>query len=289
MNHLKLTNTLGEGVIWDANQQLLWWIDIQAKILYCYEFSLKKLEQWSTPERLCSLGLYRSAPYSLLVAFESGFAIYSPYIGEIEWLYQPELPAGVRFNDGRCDRQGRFWAGTMGEGSKALKKPGMLYCLQEKERAVIRLEMIGISNSLCWSPDGRILYFADSLEHRIDMFDVEPDTGLLKNRRCFVQLPAHIYPDGSTIDAEGYLWNAQWGASRVVRYAPDGREDRIINLPVTQPSCVALAGPELNILCVTTAREGLTQAQLRKEPLAGSLLMIETDCKGLPEELVQFP
>lgn len=289
MNHLKLTNMLGEGVLWDASAHLIWWTDISSNKLYSYHFKQKKLKEWPTPERLCSFGLYRPGQNQLLAVFESGFAIYSPVTTALEWLYRPILPSGVRFNDGRCDRQGRFWSGTMGEGYLATEKPGQLFCLVDKDHLEIRLEKIGISNSLCWSLDSKTLYFADSAENRIDAFDFEPDTGLLGNRRCFVQLPPGIYPDGSTIDTEGFLWNAQWGGSRVVRYTPDGREDCVIALPVSQPSCVAFGGPNLNILLVTTAQEGLSKTQLEKEPLAGSLFMIETDYRGMPEELVQFP
>ena len=160
---------------------------------------------------------------------------------------------------------------------------GKLYSL-ERGRAHVHLTGISISNSVCFSPDGVYSYFADTPERTIWRFDADPASGALSNRQAFARTPAGAFPDGSTIDADGYLWNAQWGASRVVRYAPDGRESGTLHLPVSQPTCVAFGGEELNWLFVTTAREGLPPDALSGEPLAGDLFVFEVESRGLPEE-----
>jgi sugar lactone lactonase YvrE len=186
----------------------------------------------------------------------------------------------VRFNDGRVDRQGRFWAGSMVEGFG--EPTGKLYCLA-KGVSEEHLTGISICNSLCFSPDGRHMYFADSPRRTILKFVLDADTGALSNRLAFARTPRGAFPDGSNVDSDGHLWNAQWGAGCVVRYAPDGTVSGRVELPVTQPTCVAFGGEAFDLLFVTSAREGLDAATLTTQPQAGDVFIFQTDITGCKE------
>jgi L-arabinonolactonase len=187
----------------------------------------------------------------------------------------------MRFNDGKCDRQGRFWVGSMDDVGRG--PVGTLYRF-ESGRYTAVLEGIAVPNSLCWSPDGTIMYFADGIDPVIWAYPFDTATGTPGVRRVFARLPdATGIPDGATVDAQGFLWSAHYGGSMVTRYAPDGRVDRVINVPVTQPTSCAFAGPDLDTLIITTASQRLSPEALRSQPLAGALLSIRTGARGCPE------
>jgi len=192
----------------------------------------------------------------------------------------PHGPGKLRFNDGRVDRRGRFWAGSMVEG--AGEATGKLYCLS-KGTAEVHLTGISICNSVCFSPDGRHMYFADTPHRKILRFDTDAATGDLKNRMVLVETPPGAYPDGSNVDAEGHVWNAHWGAGRVVRYAPDGTISGGITVPASQPTCVAFGGDDLDLLLVTSARENLNELELAQQPHAGDLFIYRLGVKGIAE------
>ena len=275
-----VANTLGEGVLWDDRTGRVLWTDIQERRLYRYEPKRRQLDQFDVPERLGSFGLIEGDE-RLVAAFESGFAFYHPESGALQWIERPPHAAhNVRFNDGRVDRSGRFWAGSMVEGSG--EPHGKLYCLN-RGRAQAHLTGIAISNSVCFSPDGRHAYFADTPHRTIWRFDSHAPSGALSNRTVFAQTPRGAYPDGSNVDAEGRVWNAQWGGSRVVCYATDGSQSGSLDLPVSQPTCVAFGGDELNWLFVTTARQDLKSEDLARQPHAGDLFIYEVEARGLPE------
>jgi L-arabinonolactonase len=277
---IPVANTLGEGVLWDEMKECLWWTDIPERRLYHYDPSQGIYEWHSLPERLCSFGFVADSDL-LICAFESGFAYYHPPSGNIEWLERPlHAVSGVRFNDGRVDRHGRFWAGSMVEGNHT--PAGKLYCLDGRVSEV-HLSGLTISNSVCFSPDGHYMYFADSPHRTIIRFETDRMTGALSNRTLFAVTPPGAFPDGSTIDREGYLWNAQWGGGCIVRYAPSGAVSFRIDLPVTQPTCVAFGGTGLDLLFVTTAREGLTGPALMAQPTAGDVFVFQTDVAGIFE------
>jgi L-arabinonolactonase len=280
VDRVSVGNTLGEGVLWDSVGKRAWWTDIQERRLYRYQPVSQVLEQFNLPERLGSFGFIEGSD-RIIAAFESGFALYHPESAALEWIARPQhAAANVRFNDGRVDRQGRFWAGSMVEG---LGQPtGKLYCLT-KGISEEQLTGIAICNSLCFSPDGRHMYFADSPHRVILKFDLDPATGMLSNRRIFARTPPGIFPDGSNVDSCGHLWNAQWGGGCVVRYAPDGTISGRVELPVTQPTCVAFGGDELDLLFVTSAREGFDSATLATQPHAGDVFIFKTDLAGCKE------
>jgi sugar lactone lactonase YvrE len=277
---IPVKNTLGEGVSWDPVAELLWWTDIQERCLFRYDPRTSDLRRYQVPERLCSFGFVENSE-RLIAAFESGFALYDPGSGRVDWIARPQhSAASVRFNDGRVDRQGRFWAGSMTEGRGAPR--GKLYCLDGLE---VRVELtnIGISNSICFSPNGGQMYFADTPKREILCYEVDAVTGRLSCPRSFARLPAGAFPDGSNVDADGHLWNAQWSAGKVVCYAPDGRISTEIEVPASQTTCIAFGGHHLDLLFVSSAREGLSSAALRDEPHAGDLFIYQLNVKGLAD------
>jgi len=274
---IKVGNTLGEGVLWDVETQSLWWTDIEERSLYRYDWNRRILDRHATPERLGSFGFIQGSG-RLIAAFESGFSFFDPSSGATDWLARPEVGRpGLRFNDGRVDRQGRFWAGSMAE-SEAAAGQGSLYRLDGNGRVSRQETGITISNSICWSPDGSVFYFADTPRRTIWHYACDAG-GAISNRRVFAETPPGAFPDGATVDAEGFIWCAHWGAGQVVRYAPDGRIDRRLEVPARQPSCVALGGPDLDLLFVTSARIDLNDAA----PGDGDVFITQAGVRGLPE------
>lgn len=278
---LDLGNELGEAVQWHHASQTLWWTDIHQSRLYRYDWASQQLTDWQTPQRLTCFGILATQPVRLLVAFAGGFALYEPDSGDYQWLAQPEqhLP-GNRYNDGRVDRQGRFWAGTMQDVGDR-QAVGTLYRLDPSGATPV-INDLTIPNTLCWSPDSRQLFHADTPTGQIRRYDFDATTGAISNATLFAKAPRG-YPDGGLIDADGYLMCALFGGSAVARFSPSGELIALHELPASQPTCVALGGPELNILFVTSATEAMSAEQRQAEPKAGSLLAYATPYKGLPE------
>ena len=275
-------NVVGEGILWNGHHGQLWWTDIPSSRLHCYDWARKSLEVFATPERVGSFGMVAGSP-RLITAFASGVAFYDVRSGGLEWLARPaEVVPGVRFNDGRVDRRGRFWCGTMVEGAQSTAD-GCLYSIGRNAIWRCHAGEIRIANGLCMSPDGSRLYFADSPTHAIQVYELlEPD-GVLGPRRLFATTPPGASPDGAAVDREGCVWSAHWGAGCVVRYTPEGRVDRTVAVPTRQPACVCFGGPDLDVLCVTSACENLDAATLRSEPNAGAVFLYRVGVQGLPE------
>lgn len=280
-------NILGEGIQWHCKSGL-WWTDIEASLILHQPTDTDAVERIAAPERVGSFALVEGEADTLLCAFETGFGWFNLTTGKVQWIDRPEpRGSGRRFNDGRVDRQGRFWAGTMIEDETlAQPRSAALYRLDGSHARRCH-EGVTIANGIAWSPDGQTMYFADSPAWRILAFDCDPSSGEISSPRLFAETPPGAYPDGATVDADGCLWSAHWGASRVVRYRPDGTIDRTIELPVSQPSCVAFGGDALDQLFVTTARVGLMPEQLALEPLAGDVLVYRVGVTGLPQESVR--
>lgn len=279
---LSARNICGEGILWDSRRGRLWWTDIQGRQLFHYDFAGSAPRVLEVPERIGSFGFVAGSE-RLITAFASGIALYDAYKGTVEWLARPEtIVPGIRFNDGRVDRRGRFWSGTMVEDEQCTAT-GCLYSLDSTGEARCHLKDIRISNGLCTSPDGKRLYFADSPTRTMFVYELSEPAGDLGPPQIFARTPEGALPDGATVDVDGCVWSAQWGASRVVRYTPDGRIDRILEVPACQPTCVCFAGPDLDVLCVTSAREGLDERSLQSEPHAGAVFLYRTGVQGLPE------
>jgi sugar lactone lactonase YvrE len=274
-------NKLGEVPVWDIAEQAIYWVDIKGALLQRYHPATGAVRRWTMPERLCALALREKG--GLVIALASGFAFFDPETGAIERLAAPEahLP-GNRMNDGKCDRRGRFWAGTMDDSLK--RQTAALYRL-DADLSCHQMETgIGISNSLAWSPDNQTFYFADTLVKTIFAYDFDLESGAIRNRRVFADCRASQgAPDGSTIDAEGFLWNAHWDGWKLVRYAPDGRVDREVRLPVQKPTSCMFGGPDLATLYVTSAIWDHSVEDLKSQPHAGGLLALDVGVRGLPE------
>ena len=266
-------NKLGEGPVWDAREQALFWVDIEGRRLHRCGADGGDVRIWDLPERIGSFALRERGGF--VMALATGFAFFDPETGDIEWVARPEaMIARNRFNDGKCDRAGRFWAGTMDD--RLTEHTGSLFRL-DADRSAHRMDgAIAIPNSIAWSPDDRTMYFADTVDREILAYDFEPATGEIANRRVFATTEGSASPDGSTVDGEGFLWNAQWGASRLVRYAPDGRIDRIVELPVRYPTSCMFGGADLSTLYVTSAVWDLSESG------AGRAAMVRRRSRVLP-------
>jgi sugar lactone lactonase YvrE len=239
-----------------------------------------KYDAWVLPSYIGCYALRKKG--GVVVGLRDGLYTFDLDSQQLTNLCRPEVGLNTRFNDGKCDRHGRFWAGTMDmEFGEPL---GALYRLDVDGSCHKMRPQVTCSNGLGWSPDNRTMYYTDSPTHTIFAYDFEPETGALHNERIFIKDEDGL-PDGLTVDAEGYVWSAKWDGWRVVRYAPDGSIEREINLPVQRPTSCTFGGPQMNRLYITSARTGLSAADLAEQPLAGSLLVVETAVKGLPEPL----
>lgn len=276
-------NRLGECVIWDHRTGHILWTDIESACIWKWQVGSEKPVCHSLPERLGSFALTEN-PHIYLGAFENGFARFSVDPPDFEMLapITSSIPH-LRMNDGRVDRSGQFWAGSMAE--KDGTPLGSLWRFNGRQDVHPFLSDLHIPNSLCWNIAGDTMYFADSPNHAIWKFTFDPVKGPIGEPEIFAATPPGVHPDGSCIDAEDHLWNAQWGAGEIVRYRPDGQVDRRISLPVSQPSCVTFAGTNLNLLCITTARVDLDERELIRQPLAGALLVYDINVTGRKEEI----
>ena len=195
---------------------------------------------------------------------------------------EPDL-ATTRMNDGRCDRQGRFIVGGMDESDNG-EAISNVYRVDNDLGVHKIISGVACANSTCFSPDGQVMYFADTPTGEIWAYDYDTNTGAIANKRIFTDFSDQPgIPDGSIVDAEGFLWNAQWNGYRVIRYRPDGSVDRVIDIPVMNPTCVTFGGKDLDVLYVTTARYLMTPEQIEAEPLSGGLFAVKVDVKGLNE------
>ena len=274
------TDILGESPLWDEQAQCLYWLDIRRPALRRLNPGSGLVDSWPLPDLAGSIAL--TDDHRLLVALPQQIALFNPVTGTMTpFVEPPPQPDGHRFNDGRCDAQGRFWVGTMHNVTRAPE--GVLYRLEGNGPMVPVRTGISIPNSLAFSPDGRTMYFADSLRYAIFAHDYDLTTGRMGAERLFAASEPPAFADGSAVDAEGFLWNAQFNGGQLVRYAPDGRIDRVIPLPVRRPTCCAFGGPDLDLLYITTASQNMSEADMQAEPLAGALLVIKVGVRGLPE------
>jgi sugar lactone lactonase YvrE len=275
---------LGECPLWHPVEGTLYWVDIRAPAVRRLDPRSGRVESRAMPGFVGAIALTDSS--RLLVALENRIALLDFATGALSTLTGvADMMDGHRFNDGRCDPAGRFWVGTMHNLTRAPE--GVLYRLDPAGLTPV-LHGISIPNSLAWSPDGGVLYFADSLQHRIDAYDFDPATGTLGGCGTFAQIARPAFPDGSAIDADGFLWNAEFFGSRVVRYAPSGAVDRVVAMPVDRPTCCAFGGEGLGTLFITTTCQHMTTEQRAAQPLAGALFALEVDTPGLPEPAVRL-
>lgn len=270
-------NRLGEGPCWDPATQRLYWFDIKERRLLwlCHESG--RTGAWDLSLRASAAAVRQGG--GLILATEAGLFDFDVETGELTVRRPVELAPGFRTNDGKIDLAGRFWWSTMDDDGG--RRPGKVFRYDPDGALEEQVSAIAIANTVSASPDGRTFYLADSAEQTLYAYDLDA-AGRLGARRVFAHTRGQAgSPDGSAVDAEGFVWNAQWGAWRIVRYAPDGRIDRIVPVPVEQPSSCAFAGPDLATLYITSARDGLSDEALARQPLAGGLLRFEPGVRGL--------
>jgi sugar lactone lactonase YvrE len=272
-------NVLGEGALWCPVEQRLWWIDIATPTLWSWQSRGGRVEHWPLPKPPGSFALRKTGGF--LFAFRSGLATLDAPGGELRWL--PGLELGdERFNDGKTDRAGRFWAGTLDR--KLGSAIGRLYRVSPGFEVTPMDSGFTISNGIGWSPDDRTMYFTDTPSRRIYRYDFDAAAGRISNRRVFVEAaPGHGGPDGMTVDAQGFVWSAQFDRWCVNRYAPDGTLERSVRLPVQRPTTCMFGGPDLATLYVTSARMDLSEEALAAQPRAGGVFAIEAGVRGLAE------
>ncbi|MEO7495736.1 MAG: SMP-30/gluconolactonase/LRE family protein [Massilia sp.] len=278
-------NILGECALWCERSERLLWTDIEKSVLFAHTPATGATVSWAMPDRVGCFA-FTEDDDRLLIGLATGLAFFSFSSGAVTPICDIEanLP-GTRLNDGRCDRQGRFVFGTFNQDKNPRLPIGAFYRLNhDLTLDMLPLGGVAIANSICFSPDGATMYYADSAALMIRCCDYDTVTGAVSNQRVFADLRQHPgEPDGSAIDADGYLWNASWGASRVVRYAPDGSIERVLDLAAPQPSCVAFGGLDLTTVYATSARADLDEAELAARPASGGVFAQQLDVRGLPE------
>ena len=272
-------NLLGEGPLWSDDEQALYWVDILAPAIYRWKPGEPSAREWKLPFHIGSFAFRESG--GAILALSNGFAFFDFDTGQVIPLADPE--PGVektRLNDGKCDRKGRFFAGSMDYIEES--PIGSLY-RYDPGGAIrkMRSEVI-ISNGLGWSPDNRTMYYTDSPTQCIYAYDYDLESGSMSNERIFIK-DDNGYPDGLAVDAKGFIWGAKWGAGRVVRYAPDGTIERVVDLPVSNVTSCTFGGPDMKKLYITTASKGLSKEDHQRQPLAGNVFVVETDVQGIPE------
>ncbi|WP_420819352.1 SMP-30/gluconolactonase/LRE family protein [Paraburkholderia flava] len=274
---------LGEGATWCARSGRFYWTDIEGARLWRYDPRDGRSTSWAMPERLATFALCGDE-HRLLLGLASRLAFFDLNTGEVlQSIVDVEPGLNTRVNDGRCDRQGRFVFGTKDEASPVQAIGGFYRLGHDLSLERLPLPAPAISNSIAFSPDGATMYYCDSPTREIRTCDYSAD-GRVSNDRVFTRLTdATGEPDGSTIDRDGGLWNAQWGGARVVRYDAAGNETERVIVPTTQPSCVAFGGAQLGTLYTTSARVGLDAAALADDPFAGGVFIATPARRGLPE------
>jgi sugar lactone lactonase YvrE len=270
---------LGEGPVWDPGGGVLYSVDILRGRVHAFIPATGTLRTYCLAQSVGAVALTERGT-DLILAMRDGFARLDLnteslcVVAEVE-ADRPHL----RMNDGKCDPAGRFWAGTL--ALDVTPYAGSLYRLDCDGRVHTALQPVTISNGLDWSADGHHMYFVDSPTQTIDMFDYDVATGGLANRRPFVRIAPEIgIPDGLTLDADGRVWVALWGGGAVHCYAPDGRLDGVIRLPVTHPTSCAFGGANLEDLYITTAWRALSPDERRRQPEAGAMFRCRPGAKG---------
>jgi sugar lactone lactonase YvrE len=271
---------LGEGALWDERHARLYWVDIVENKVFVFDPKNRSNLAYDVGESVGTVTLTRNDKF--LVALRGGFACLDPETGELTRIADPEADlSGNRFNDGKCDPQGRLWAGTMVEHGPW--GGASLYCLDTDLSVRKMLDRVTTSNGLTWSRDSRRFFYIDTPTHQVVVFDFDPASGEITNRRLVVEIPRELgSPDGMTIDEEDHLWIALWGGSSVIRVNPTGGKiEYRITLPADAVTSCAFGGPGLDELYITTACVGLDADRRKAQPRAGSLFRAKVPYRGV--------
>ena len=275
---------LGEGPVWHAGRQQLFFFDINEQTLFAVTASGEIADSWLFNETVAAAAIVDND--TLVLATDTGLKEFHIPTGGMNRINEIEADKPeTRTNDSRVHPSGAFWIGTMSRKEDA--PSGAVYHYRAGSLTTIRTG-VSIPNVTCFSPDGTIAYWSDTPSRRILQVPTDPATGLPTGEwTLFADLEGQRgWPDGAVVDSQGYLWNARWGGSCVVRHAPDGSIDRIIEVPVSQVTCPAFGGPDLKTLFITTANKNLSPEQLAAEKVAGGLFAVDVDIAGLPEATI---
>lgn len=272
---------LGESPSWDSVRQVLYWIDSMKGNLYIYDSKNKNNRKIEIGEHIGSVAPKNEK--EVIMATKSGIYFFHLETEKKTFITNPNRHSENIFNDGKCDPKGRFWVGTV-NGVDAEKFTGELFCLQLNHSISMKLQSIGCSNGLTWSPDYQTLYYIDTLAYKITAFDYGMNTGEIKNGRTVVVIPPkYKLPDGMSGDMDGNLWVAHWDAGVICCWDPhNGNLLETIKLPVPRVTSCVFGGEKRNELYITSARDGLTEKELESYPYSGGLFRIKMDVQGLP-------
>ncbi|MCY1394124.1 6-deoxy-6-sulfogluconolactonase [compost metagenome] len=284
-------NAVGESPVWVPEESALYWVDIPAGGLQRWSADTGQVATWKTPQMLACIAPHADGGW--VAGMESGFFRLHPRndgsLDSEPLAHVDHARADMRLNDGRCDRQGRFWAGSMVLNMAANAADGRLYRYSAGQRGPLDSRLSGfiVPNGLGFSPDGRTMYLSDSHPQiqQIWAFDYDTETGTPSNRRVFVDMNRHEgRPDGAAVDADGCYWICANDAGLIHRFTPDGRLDRSLAVPVKKPTMCAFGGPRLDTLFVTSIRPGDDHDP---QSLAGGVFALDPGVKGLPEPRFQ--
>lgn len=276
---------LGEGALWDARHGKLLWVDITRGHLHRFDPKTKTNETFGVGIPVGAVVPEEGG--DVVLAVKNGFARYDTLSRTLAMLttVEHENPS-IRFNDGKCDPEGRFWAGTLAEDGT--ENAGKLFCLEGNLSVSEKLSGLGISNGIGWSPSGERMYYIDSVTQKILEFSYDGESGSITEPRVVVEIETEEgTPDGMCVDREGMLWVALWDGGKVVRINPESGE-RLLDVlvpGVNRVTSCALGGENLNTLFITTARQGLTFNEEKEQPNAGSLFAVDAGVVGLPVNL----
>jgi sugar lactone lactonase YvrE len=273
--------TLGEGPCWDALNQVFYWVDVEQMKLHIHDPKTQTNRFIQFLQKVSAV--VPRASGGVILAMQNGFYSLDLETEVLTAIMDPEAEiAGNRFNDGKCDAVGRFWAGTMSVTDDP--EQGALYCLDSDHSCRMAADHISVSNGIAWSPDNQIMYYIDSLTRQVAAFDYDLSTGSASNKRVVITIPEDGgLPDGMTSDEEGMLWVAQWDGWQVARWNPHtGELLEVIRVPVAKVTSCSFGGDHLDILYITTASVDIGPEGDPEQPLAGSVFAIKTKVKGAP-------
>jgi xylono-1,5-lactonase len=276
---------LGEGPVWVERDAALWFTDIKRQKVYRYEPTSGERSEWDSPEQV---GFVLPAENGGFIAgLQSGLYRFNPANGEFDRIIEvePDIPTN-RLNDGVVDPAGRLWFGTM--DNKERDKSGAFYCFDSGELRRTNVTAISITNGPAVSPDGRTLYWVDTLGGTISVCDIADGASLGPSRLIVRIPPAEGYPDGPTIDSEGCVWISLYAGWEARRYSPAGEILESVRFPVANITKIAFGGPDLRTVFATTARQLLKPDALERQPQAGDLFQFQTDVPGVPCPLVRY-
>jgi sugar lactone lactonase YvrE len=278
-------DTLGESVFWSAAEQALYWIDFFGPTLHRFEPATGARRDWTIPGSKTVGSAVLAEDGRLLLAVDDGICLFDPAAQRLERFADPnQARPGMGYNDAKADRQGRYWVGTYDMAESAPR--GVLYRIDPDGGVHLADSGFVVCNGPAFSPDSRTLYFSDTIGRRLLAYDLDPQSGRIGPPKLFASTPTDAgLPDGITVDAEGCLWSAQYGGGRLLRFAPDGRLDRAVELPIAHLTSCCFGGPNLDTLYVTSGRG----SELDESGGAGGLFAFQPGVTGIQETPVRLP